>query len=101
MQIIELDARAWFGVIDFYAALKSAVRSPILPTSIDAWLDVLVWGGMGAMEPPYTIRVTNTSDINPVVRDEISLLAEMVANARTWQRDQRQPETRVSIRIDS
>jgi RNAse (barnase) inhibitor barstar len=75
MRIIEIDGTNWETVLDFYRALFDALGAPEWHgTSIDALLDSMIWGGINAVEPPYTVRVRGTSNLPNKIRDEIEVL---------------------------
>ena len=62
MQIIQLDASKWKTVLDFCRAILSAIGAPERHgKSLDAFIDSMVWGGINAVEPPYTVRISGTA----------------------------------------
>jgi hypothetical protein len=83
MRVIDLDATGWRDVLDYYAALRSALGSPDWHgASANAWIDSMVYGDINRVEPPYLIRITGTSKCPSAVREEIDLLAENIREAR-------------------
>ena len=95
MRTITIDATSWKTVLDFYDALLPAIGAP--PghgTSIDAFLDSMIWGGMNSVEPPYTVRIEGTASLPEEVRNEIELLKRELAEARAYvlEREDRQAE---------
>jgi RNAse (barnase) inhibitor barstar len=58
MRWIELDGGSWTTALDFYTALLGALGAPKgHGRNINALIDSMIWGGMNAVEPPYTIRI--------------------------------------------
>jgi hypothetical protein len=83
MQIIELDASGWNTFSDYLEALKNAIRAPEgHGSNIDAFRDSMIWGGMNALEPPYTIRVRNLENLPPDILDELKTLQSELIRAR-------------------
>jgi len=83
MRIIELDARHWSNVLDFYDALLPAIGAPDWHgRSPDALLDSMIWGGINSIEPPYRIRISGTKGIPKDVLDHIELMKELVIEHR-------------------
>jgi len=79
MRLITLDAAAWKTYDDFYGALLKAVGAPEWHgRNINALIDSMVWGGINAVEPPYTVRILNADAVPPAVREEIELAANAI-----------------------
>lgn len=75
MKIIELDAKDWRSFHDYADALRTALGSPDgHGTSVDAFIDSMVYGGMNKVNPPYTIRIKNTKNLHKDILDEIHAL---------------------------
>ena len=89
MKIIELDAKGWTSVVDIYQALIEAVGGPknAPMTNPDGLLEYLVWGGMGTLEPPFTIRISNTDHLPSAVDEHIRLIETLVTGAQNGGRD--------------
>ena len=83
MQEINIDGRAWQSSLDFYHDLLQALGSPSWHgDSIDAIIDSIVFGGINSLEPPYIIRIHNTSDLPEDVKLELSTAEQALAEAR-------------------
>ncbi len=75
MLIIGLDAEKWTTIDDFCVALFAALGSPEWHgESIDALIDSMIWGGINAVEPPYTIKICNVRHLPKDVLEYIELL---------------------------
>lgn len=100
--LIELDATRWRNVLDFYDALKRALRSPDgHGGSPDAWVDSMIYGGMNGVEPPYVIRIVGTAHCRAGLKAEIDLLAEVIRDARAWKLEHYGVDVEVSFQIES
>jgi hypothetical protein len=83
LRIIELDATNWATVLDFYAALLAALGAPAWHgRSIDALVDSMIWGGINAVEPPYTIRVRGLAGCSKEIVEEVELARTALNDAR-------------------
>lgn len=84
MRIIELDAKDWKDVLDFYRALLPALGAPEWHgTSIDALLDTMVWSDeINEVKPPYTVRIKNTAALSKEISDKIYLISGEILEAR-------------------
>jgi hypothetical protein len=75
MRTIELDARNWRTVLDFYNALLAEIGAPAWHgRSTNALVDSMVWGDINSLEPPYTVRVSGLEFVPREVRDEVELV---------------------------
>lgn len=87
MRIIELDATKWKTMLDFYNALLPAIGAPRgHGMSPDALVDSMIWGGMNAVEPPYTIRIAHLLTAPKEVRDGVELAKEVLARGRIYRK---------------
>jgi hypothetical protein len=101
MRIIELDATKWNTVLDFYHALLAAIGAPKWHgISPDALVDSMIWGGINAVDPPYTIRISGVSSLSKEVREEIELAKEDLANGRDYRKRHKDEDVEVSIVTD-
>jgi hypothetical protein len=83
MKIIELDAGNWSTIIDFDDALVARLGSPkYVGYSVDSLIDAMIWGGLNAVEPPYTIRIRNVRQLPKAVLERIELAKHELAEAR-------------------
>ena len=76
-KIIELDAKHWKSFIDYADALRAALGSPEgHGSSLNAFIDSMVYGGMNKVNPPYTIRIKNTKGLHREILDGIEALKQ-------------------------
>jgi hypothetical protein len=102
VRIIELDATKWRTVMDFYDSLLAAVGAPKWHgQSPDALLDSMIWGGINAVEPPYTIKVLGVAKLPKDVLDHVELVKRALAKARTDYQRLRGGDVEVAMEIDS
>ena len=101
MQIIELDAKKWKSILDFYNALLGAIGAPEWHgKSPDALVDSMVWGGINTVEPPYTVRISGLSTVPKEVRDGVELAKEMLARGRNYRKRHNGDDAEVAIEIE-
>jgi len=83
LHTIELDASSWKTAQDFRLALKAAIGAPEWHGEIvGAFLDSIFGGGMNTLEPPYVIKVVNTADLAPEVKEMLRDFSSAIAEAR-------------------
>jgi len=83
LHTIELDASSWKTVQDFRRALKTAIGAPEWHGDIvGAFLDSVFGGGMNALKPPYVIKVVNTADLAPEVKEMIHDFSSAIEETR-------------------
>ena len=100
MRVIELDAGAWRNALDYYDALKRALRSCCgHGNSPDAFVDSMLYGGMNEIDPPYVIRIDGTATSPAEVREAISELQLVISEAREWKRGHYGTDTDISFDI--
>ena len=100
MRIIELDAADWKTVRDFYDVLLPALGAPEgHGCSIDSLLDSMVWGGMNAIEPPYTVRIKNAQALPKEIINHINLLAHYIPEHRAEYRAREGEDVDVNVEI--
>lgn len=84
MRIITLDASRWTTAKDFYNAVLLAIGAPEWHgRNINAVVDSMIWGGINALEPPYTIRISGTASLAKNVGNEIEFAKDALSKART------------------
>jgi hypothetical protein len=90
LKVIELDASEWKDPVEFYDAVYDALGDPrAVPAphqfghSLDALLDVVIYGGMAYLEPPYAFRIVNFSKAPLAVQEEIDLVLPLVTRLGT------------------
>ncbi len=100
MRIIELDATKWKTVLDFYHALLASIGAPAWHgMSPDALVDSMIWGGINAVEPPYTIRISGLSTAPKEVRDHVELVKDVLVEGRIYRKRHNGDDVEVSIVI--
>lgn len=100
MRIIELDATHWKSTIDFYHAVLAAIGAPQgHGLSPDALVDSMVWGGMNAVDPPYTVRIYGTSALPADVQDDLEEAKQLLAKGRKFYQRSRGSDVEVAIEL--
>lgn len=100
MRVIELDASRWKSILDFYDALLPKLGAPVWHgRSLDALIDSVIWGGINALEPPFTIRVWHLAAAPETVRDAVDLTMHALAEARTEFRARNGSDVNVELQI--
>ena len=85
MRVVELDAAHWRTAQDFYDALLAALGAPEgHGHSVNALIDSMVYGGMNAVEPPYTVRIKNLKGAPKDILTEMGYLKESLPGQREW-----------------
>ncbi|HRJ65512.1 MAG TPA: barstar family protein [Alphaproteobacteria bacterium] len=75
MQEIEIDAQDWKTLEDYASALRAALRSPAWHgSSIDAFIDSMVYGDINEINSPYKIIVKNTKNLPTWILEELEYL---------------------------
>lgn len=101
MRIIHLDATKWKTVLDFCRALRAAIGAPNYHgNSPDAFIDSMIWGGINAVEPPYTIRISGTAMLPKDVREYIELVKQALAEGRLDYQRREGRDVEVAIEIE-
>ncbi len=102
MRLIEINAGGWKDVHDCIRALLQAIGSPRgHGSSIDAFIDSMVWGGITQeqIEPPYTIRITNTKNAPKDALEFIRELKDGIAESRKEHQVNEGEDVEVSIEM--
>jgi hypothetical protein len=98
MRVIELDASGCKSILDFLEALKTAIGAPKWHgTNLNALVDSMIWGGINSIEPPYTVKITNTGSVPGDVAEVIRDLASYLRKQREWRLLHRGDDVAVSI----
>ena len=94
MQNIDLDASSWKTWLDVSNAILAALHAPDSYTrgSVDALLELMVFGEVGSNEPPYTLRLSSTRDLPADAAEWLGWIVEGLAHYRAdqvarWGRD--------------
>jgi|SRR5579884_1874961 len=102
MRIIELHAAKWQTINDFYDALLAAIKAPKgHGRSPDALIDSMIWGGMNALEPPYTIKISGMATLPNDVRECILRASRALAAGRSDYQRLRGCDVEVAIETDA
>jgi hypothetical protein len=98
MRTIILDGSGWKTVLEFYSALLSAL-GPLggHGSSVDAFIDSMIYGGMLKTDPPYEVIVRNVSSSE--VRRGVEELSDALAEARSWRRKHYGDDVEVALRL--
>ena len=76
MRIIELDATKWKTYDDFYNAPLPSIGAPKWHgQNLNALVDSMIWGGINAVDPPYTIRILGAATLPQDIRDHVETSA--------------------------
>ena len=98
MRIIKLDATNWKTVIDFYDALLAAIGAPKWHgESPDALVDSMIWGGINAVGPPYSVQISGLSAAPKEVHDHVELVSGMLVEGRIYRKRHNGDDVEVSI----
>lgn len=98
MRVIRLDGGEWKTSLDFLEALLDAIeQGRPHGLSLDAFVDSMVYGGMGGAEPPYTIEIFNVADAPPTVVEEIIALSSAIEEARMTRRSREGVDIDVTV----
>lgn len=98
MRTIELDATRWKTVLDFYHALLASIGAPEWHgMSPDALIDSMIWGGINAVEPPYTVRISGLAAAPKEVRDHVELVKDALVDARIYRKRHNGDDVETSI----
>ena len=101
MRVIELDATKWKTVPDFCRALLAAIGAPDWHgKSPDAFIDSMIWGGINAVEPPGTIRISGTAMLPKNVREHVEVVTQALARGRLDYQSRQGGDVDVSIEIE-
>jgi hypothetical protein len=102
MRVIELDAKNWRMVLDFYDALLAALGAPTgHGYSVAALIDSMVWGGMNAVEAPYTIQVSGTEKLSREILVEINEIKQALVRACAERRASGRGDVEIGFEIAS
>jgi hypothetical protein len=100
LPVISLNGSTWSRKTDFVAALKDALGAVEgCGWSVNAIVDLMVYGGMSRIEPPYVIRVSEVGSVSSELRDFIVLTASAVAEERAWKKTHYGEDVEVSIEV--
>jgi hypothetical protein len=86
MRVIELHAKHWKSVLDFYDAVGRAQyehdgRAVANIHNINGLPELLIWDA-SRRTTPYVIRISGASDLPNAIRDEIVFVQKKLAEAR-------------------
>jgi len=99
MKVIDLDASGCKTVKAFCAELKTAIGATYggHGDSLESFIDSMIWGTMGDLSPPYTIRVLGLKGgpVEAYARD----LANALGQARIELTARGKPDVEVVLQI--
>ena len=102
MKIIELNATDWTTYDDFYDALLPSLGAPTWHgKNINALVDSMIWGGINALEPPYTIKIVGAATLPDHIRNHVETAKHALAKARTDYQKLRGGDVEVAIDVES
>lgn len=89
MRVIELDAKSWKIYEDYADALRMALGSPRgHGSSVNAFIDSMVYGGMNKINPPYKIIIKNTKNLSKDIVEEIEALKQSLPQSWADEEDE-------------
>jgi RNAse (barnase) inhibitor barstar len=100
MQTIVLDGSHWTNMVEFSNDLVKALK-PLggHGSSVDAFIDSMIYGGMLEIEPPYQVVIQNV--VCPEVRRGIQELSSALAEARKERQQNYGVDVEVSLQLVS
>jgi len=102
MHEIELDASSWQTAQDFRLALRTAIGAPEWHgDTVGAFLDSIFGGGMNAFKPPYVIKVVNTTNLAPEVKETVRDFSSAIAETRARRLARIGEDVAVRLEIES
>ena len=97
---ITLDATQWREVSDFYDALLPAIGAPHWHgRNLNALIDSMIWGGINAIEPPYTVRIVHADKLPNDIKQEVADAALYISEARDEYHQERAEDVVVKFEI--
>lgn len=101
MRIITLNAARWRTYDDFYHSLLPSIGAPNWHgQNLNALVDSMIWGGINAVEPPYTIRIVGAAALPKNIRDHVEEARQALAEARVDYQKLRSGDIDVAIEIE-
>jgi hypothetical protein len=98
MKLIEIDATRCNNRKEFGRLLQDAIQAiPGHGSSIEAFVDSMVFGTMSELAPPYTIVVAG--DLKPEVRAFVADLSNAIGQARLERRTRRGDDVEVILKL--
>ena len=98
MNVIEIDASRCWNRKEFARLLQETIQAlPGHGSSVEAFVDSMVFGTMSELSPPYTIVVTG--DLKLPVRAFAAELSNAIGQARLERRTRRGDDVEVVLKI--
>ena len=98
MQTVEIDATRCGNPKEFARLLQEAIKGlPGHGSSIEAFVDSMVFGTMSELSPPYMILVTG--ELKPQVRAFAADLSNAIGQARLERRTRRGDDVEVILKV--
>ena len=100
MKVLNIDASGCRDRWDIYDLVGKAVEAPDGHGSgSDAFADSMIWGGMNAVEPPYTVRISGTANLPDDIKTEILEFAHSLREARAEYKATRGNDVEVNVEV--
>jgi hypothetical protein len=98
MNVIEIDASRCWNRKEFARLLQDAIQAlPGHGSSIEAFVDSMVFGTMSELAPPY--RIVVLGDLRPEVQAFAADLSNAIGQARLERRTRRGDDVEVSLKV--
>lgn len=99
MKTVEIDASRCWNAKEFARLLQDAIQAlPGHGSSIESFVDSMVFGTMSELSPPYTIAVLG--ELRPEVRAFAADLSNAIGQARLERRTRRGDDVEVILKIE-
>ena len=87
---------------DFYDALLGAIEAPKEHgRNLNALINSMIWGGINAVKPPYTIRISGAATLPKDVHYEVEMAKQDLARGRADYHRLRGGDVDVAMEIES
>ncbi|KQW70984.1 hypothetical protein ASE17_15250 [Phenylobacterium sp. Root77] len=98
MNTIEIDASRCWNHKEFAVLLQETIRAlPGHGSSVEAFVDSMVFGTMSELSPPY--RIVVLGELRPEVRAFAADLSNAIGQARLERRTRRGEDVEVSLKV--
>ena len=98
MKVIEIDAGGCWNRKEFAKLLQETIQAlPGHGSSVEAFVDSMVFGTMSELSPPY--RIVVLGELRPEVRAFAADLSNAIGHARLERRTRRGDDVEVSVKV--
>ena len=98
MNVIEIDASRCWNRKEFARLLQETIQAlPGHGSSVEAFVDSMVFGAMSELSPPY--RIVVLGELRPEVRAFAADLSNAIGQARLERRSRRGDDVAVSLKV--